>query len=51
MENEKQIDFVVLFGLLKELEAFLRLLPEYKTEEAGNFRFHRAEIYLEDGQR
>jgi hypothetical protein len=32
----------VLFGLLKELEAFLRLLPEYKTEEAGNFRFHRA---------
>jgi hypothetical protein len=44
--NEKQTDFVVLFGLLKELEAFLRLLPDYKTEEAGNFRFHRAEMQL-----
>ena len=51
MANEKQIDFVVLFGLLKELDAFLRLLPDYKTEETGNFRFHRAEISLEGGQR
>jgi nucleoside phosphorylase len=49
--NEKQIDFVVLFGLVKELDAFLRLLPEYQTEETGNFRFHRAEISLGGGQR
>jgi nucleoside phosphorylase len=50
MPDETQIDFVVLFGLQKELEAFLRMLPEYKTEEAANFRFHRTEISVGDGQ-
>jgi nucleoside phosphorylase len=49
--NENQIDFVVLFALSKELDAFLRLLKEYTTEEAGNLKFHRAEIKLHDGQR
>jgi len=50
LSNGKQVDFVVLFGLPKELDAFLRLLPDYTTEESSRFRFHRAEIPAGEGK-
>jgi len=49
MADERQIDFVLVFALQKELLAFLRHVGEYTTEHKG-VTFHRAELRLSDQQ-
>ncbi len=43
MKESERIDFVVVFGLQRELSAFLRHVGEYSTERA-DITFHRANL-------
>jgi nucleoside phosphorylase len=43
-----EIDFVTIFALEKELQAFLRHLGEYQTENRHDITFYRAEVFLSD---
>jgi nucleoside phosphorylase len=48
MPSDRQIDFVLLFALPKELQAFLRHLGDYTTE-VRDVTFHRATLHVAPG--